>query len=176
MGDTPSAVHFHLRYRENTSSWSCKVCLNVVTYPGFVWLIRRGLDSIIEFIEPLYNWLQQFTNRYQTHCHLVQNWQNFSGLFPSSCIPKKTRRFGNWICFRPQVKVGEKTPAQLGPLEKANLNHWTPSSESFQVHIVIIFWLDTPRELFWLPTELSVIVFSLYSLGSDHSTENTSVA
>jgi hypothetical protein len=36
----------------------------------------------------------------------------------------KTRRFGNWICFRPQVK-GEKTPTQLGPLERANLNHWT---------------------------------------------------
>jgi hypothetical protein len=30
----------------------------------------------------------------------------------------KIRRFGNWICFRPQVKVGEKTPAQLGPLER----------------------------------------------------------
>jgi hypothetical protein len=38
----------------------------------------------------------------------------------------KTRRFGNWICFRPQVKGGggEKTPTQLGPLERANLNHW----------------------------------------------------
>jgi hypothetical protein len=35
---------------------------------------------------------------------------------------QKTRRFGNWICFRPQVKVGEKTPTQLGPLERANLN------------------------------------------------------
>jgi hypothetical protein len=32
---------------------------------------------------------------------------------------QKTRRFGNSICFRPQVKVGEKTPAQLGPLERA---------------------------------------------------------
>jgi hypothetical protein len=70
---------------------------------------------------------------------------------------KKTRRFGNWICFRLQVKVGEKTPTQLGPLERDNLNHWTscflehrtmekvqknvvnpvqhtPSSESFQVY------------------------------------------
>jgi hypothetical protein len=28
-------------------------------------------------------------------------------------------------CFRPQVKVGEKTPTQLGSLERANLNHWT---------------------------------------------------
>jgi hypothetical protein len=27
----------------------------------------------------------------------------------------RTRRFGNWICFRPQIKVGEKTPTELGP-------------------------------------------------------------
>jgi hypothetical protein len=33
---------------------------------------------------------------------------------------QKTWRFGNWICFHPQVKVGEKTPTQLGPLERAN--------------------------------------------------------
>jgi hypothetical protein len=39
-------------------------------------------------------------------------------------IFQKTQRFGNWICFRPQVKVGEKTPTQLGLLERANLNHW----------------------------------------------------
>jgi hypothetical protein len=38
---------------------------------------------------------------------------------------QKTRRFGNWIWFRPQVKVGEKKPTQLGPLQRANLNHWT---------------------------------------------------
>jgi hypothetical protein len=35
----------------------------------------------------------------------------------------KIQRFGNWICFRPQVR-GE-TPIVLGPLERANLNHWT---------------------------------------------------
>jgi hypothetical protein len=29
-----------------------------------------------------------------------------------------TRRFGKWICFRPQVKGGKKTPTQLGPLER----------------------------------------------------------
>jgi hypothetical protein len=34
-------------------------------------------------------------------------------------------RTGLSVCFRPQVKVGEKTPSQLGPLERANLNHWT---------------------------------------------------
>jgi hypothetical protein len=50
------------------------------------------------------------------------------GLFPSSGFleNRKKCRFGNWICFRPQVK-GKKTPTQLGPLEKANLSHWTGS-------------------------------------------------
>jgi hypothetical protein len=35
---------------------------------------------------------------------------------------KETRRFGNWICFRPQVR---EKPILLGPLERASLNHWT---------------------------------------------------
>jgi hypothetical protein len=35
---------------------------------------------------------------------------------------RKTRRFGNWICFRPQVR---EKPILLGPLERASLNHWT---------------------------------------------------
>jgi hypothetical protein len=37
----------------------------------------------------------------------------------------KTRRFWNWICFLPQVKG--KTPTHLGPLERANFNHWVTS-------------------------------------------------
>jgi hypothetical protein len=32
-------------------------------------------------------------------------------------------RFGNWICFHPQVRW--ETPTLLGPLERADLNHWT---------------------------------------------------
>jgi hypothetical protein len=35
----------------------------------------------------------------------------------------RTLRFGNWICFRPQVR--RETPTLLGDLERANLNHWT---------------------------------------------------
>jgi hypothetical protein len=50
---------------------------------------------------------------------------------------KKTQRFGNWICFRPQMKVREKTPTQLGSLERANLNHWTPLSD---LHSYLIIW------------------------------------
>jgi hypothetical protein len=61
----------------------------------------------------------------------------------------ETRRFGKWICFRPQVKMGEKTPTQLGLLERANLNHRTrgkvqnpsncvcyiPSSEPIKIYL-----------------------------------------
>jgi hypothetical protein len=47
------------------------------------------------------------------------------GLFPSSSILKnrKTQRFGNWICFHPQVR-GQEAPTQLGPLQRASLNHF----------------------------------------------------
>jgi hypothetical protein len=34
----------------------------------------------------------------------------------------RTQRFGNWICFRPQVKM--KTPTPLCPVERVNLHHW----------------------------------------------------
>jgi hypothetical protein len=59
-----------------------------------------------------------------TYIYRSQNYQVF-GLCPSSSVLKnlRTQRFGNWICFRPQV--GGKTPSQLGTLERANLNHWT---------------------------------------------------
>jgi hypothetical protein len=43
----------------------------ILTYPDFVWLIRRSLDLMIEFIEPSYDWLQQFTNLSLRHCHLL---------------------------------------------------------------------------------------------------------
>jgi hypothetical protein len=51
----------------------------------------------------------------------AQNYWVF-GLCPSSGILETSKHFGNWICFRPQVRV-EKTPTQLCPLESANLNH-----------------------------------------------------
>jgi hypothetical protein len=56
----------------------------------------------------------------------------------------------------------------IGPLHNCLQQFW---------YTVIFFRLDTPRELFWLLTELSVVFgLSLYNLGSDHRTENTSVA
>jgi hypothetical protein len=50
--------------------FSFAVISSIVTYPGFSWLIKQFLDLMIEFIGPLYNWLQQFTNHYLAHCHL----------------------------------------------------------------------------------------------------------
>jgi hypothetical protein len=34
----------------------------------------------------------------------------------------KLRRFGSWFFFRLQVK-GREAPTQMGPLDRANLNH-----------------------------------------------------
>jgi hypothetical protein len=58
------------------------------------------------------------------HSELIGFWT-----CPSSSIKKilkiREQRFGNWICFRPQVRGEGLVPSQLGPLERANLNHWT---------------------------------------------------
>jgi hypothetical protein len=59
--------------------------------------------------------------RILTMVYVVQNSQNFSGLFPSSCIPKNTM-LRKLDLFPSSGKCGEKTPTQLGPLERANLN------------------------------------------------------
>jgi hypothetical protein len=39
----------------------------------------------------------------------------------------ETRRFENWICFRPQVRTVEK-PTQFGPLKRANPSHYLVQS------------------------------------------------
>jgi hypothetical protein len=55
-------------------------------------------------------------------CNTQNDW--VFGLCPSSGILKiRKQRFGNWICFRPQVRWA--TPALLDPLERANLNYGT---------------------------------------------------
>jgi hypothetical protein len=46
-----------------------------------------------------------------------QNSQNFSGLFPSSGIPKNMM-FRKLDLFPSSGEGGEKTPTQLGPLER----------------------------------------------------------
>jgi hypothetical protein len=51
--------------------------------------------------------------------------------------PRKTRRFGNWVCFRPQVR---ENPILLGPLERASPNHWASaiSAISNVVNVLLI--------------------------------------
>jgi hypothetical protein len=52
---------------------------------------------------------------------MVYNTQNrwVSGVCPShGILNTKKQRFGSWMCFRLPVKM--ETPAQLGPLERAN--------------------------------------------------------
>jgi hypothetical protein len=47
--------------------------------------------------------------------------------FPSSGILENTT-FRKLDLFASSGEGGEKTPAQLGPLKRANLNHWTSDS------------------------------------------------
>jgi hypothetical protein len=58
---------------------------------------------------------------------------------PSSGILKnyRTQLFGNWICFRPQVR-GE-IPTLLGLLERTNLTHWTQGTQQSR-------WLSSPLD------------------------------
>jgi hypothetical protein len=59
---------------------------------------KMFLDLMIEFIEPLYNWLQQFTIHYLTHCHhlltvhstgtiLTSNWTELNYSIVLLCTP-----------------------------------------------------------------------------------------
>jgi hypothetical protein len=68
------------------------------------------------------NYVKHFSfYRVLTTVYNTQNYWVF-GLFPSSGIleNRKHGRFGNWICFRPQVKGGEDTYS-VGPLRMSQL-------------------------------------------------------
>jgi hypothetical protein len=61
--------------------------------------------------------------RILTMVYVEQNSQNFSGLFPSSGIPKNMT-FRKLDLFPSSGEGGEKTPTQLGPLiEISSLTH-----------------------------------------------------
>jgi hypothetical protein len=69
------------------------------TRRGFCVSNKMGLDFMIEFTGPLYNWLQQFTNHYLTHYYLPPTGHstgtiltsNWTPLFSSVlCTPRKT--------------------------------------------------------------------------------------
>jgi hypothetical protein len=67
--------------------WDGLRCHYIVTYPGFAWLIRQVLDLTAEFIGPLYNWLQQFTNHYVTHCYLLPTGHSTGTIPTLDCTP-----------------------------------------------------------------------------------------
>jgi hypothetical protein len=45
-------------------------------------------------------------------------------VFVRRLVFRRTQRFGNGTCLRPQVR-GLETPTLVGPLERANPNYWT---------------------------------------------------
>jgi hypothetical protein len=104
------------------------------------------------------------------------------GLFPTSGILENTTFR---ICFRPQVDVGEKTPTQLGPLERANLSHWlcfpecqtmekvqkpstsvcyTPSSEPFRIYILYYLVNVITKDMFCMTDFLLSLKCLFYSV------------
>jgi hypothetical protein len=70
--------------------------------------------------------VRTFPNNY-----VVQNYTVYFGLYPSSGIyDKKSQRFGDWICLRPQVD-GARQTYSVGPVRKRQ-------SQSLDVVIVVI--------------------------------------
>jgi hypothetical protein len=74
---------------------------------------------------------------------MVYNTQGYwvSGFFPSSGILENTM-FRKLDLFPSSGEGGGKTPTQLGPLERTNLNHWTPLSD---LHSYLIIWDQANR-------------------------------
>jgi hypothetical protein len=97
---------------------------NIVTCLGFAWLIRRGLDLMIEFIGPLYNWLQQFTNHYLTHCQLLptghstgtiltSNWTELHYSVVLTCTPLYSYVLLNVSSYNSLALTSRKTPSSV---------------------------------------------------------------
>jgi hypothetical protein len=78
-----------------------------------------------------------------TPCHLVIGCQYFRGTycmyFWTFSIVRYSREQKHDVSETASVSVlrwsGEKTPTQLGPLERANLNHWTTQSDLHSTHM-----------------------------------------
>jgi hypothetical protein len=95
----------------------------VVSEERFAYIFRLEWR---QYVHPKRRWNQA------TWCHLLEHYfsQNYwvFGLFPSSGILENRKddvsETGSVSLLRWR---GEKTPSQLGPLEKANLNHWLSS-------------------------------------------------
>jgi hypothetical protein len=137
---------------------------HTVTYPGFAWLKRRVLDLMIEFNGPSYSWLQQFTNHYLTHCHLLPTGRS-TGTIPTSNWTELHCQFKSKLCYDRRYS----RPVCLG------IKH--PSGAYDQIFITVnqlrVCWCGvlslTRGPVCRLPDSVG---FSLYNLASDNSTEN----
>jgi hypothetical protein len=68
----------------------------------------------------------------------IQSYWACFGLYPSSCMWKtKDHNVSETGSVSVLRWMGQDKSTQLGPLERASLNHWndTPSSESFEVYL-----------------------------------------
>jgi hypothetical protein len=69
-----SSVLFRLVYHSSS-------CSNIAAYQGFAWLTKRVFDLVIEFIGPLYNLLQHFTNHYR-RLDTLDFWTHYTNPLP----------------------------------------------------------------------------------------------
>jgi hypothetical protein len=76
---------------------------------------------------------------------MLYNTQNYwvFGLCPSSGILEPREHVSENGCFHPQVGGGGKIPTVLGPLERANLNHWTARPDTDPVSETLCFIVST---------------------------------
>jgi hypothetical protein len=120
---TPQSPTFYLLIISLLCLLNLLICISSITWVSFLFLVWH---LYIHIVDSKWFWRWCITHRitgFLDFFHRLVFW--------------RTRGFGNWVCFRPQVKVGEKTPTQLGPLERANFNHWTPLSD---LHSYLIVW------------------------------------
>jgi hypothetical protein len=78
------------------------------------------------------------------------NW--VSGLRPQYRIPNKTQRFGNWVCFYPQVKRwrGVYSDGASGKSQSQSLDYWrnlAGASPHFQLKTETDKTSETPSRL-----------------------------
>jgi hypothetical protein len=113
FGSEREIVWKSTRFRMLSSKISCLWCVHIVTYQGFVWQIRRGLDLMIEFIGPLYNCLQQFTNHtLSSSSDWALHW-NYSELHYSVVLPQFKSPALFCITYNSLARTPRKTPSSV---------------------------------------------------------------
>jgi hypothetical protein len=117
---------------------------------------------MIGFIWPLYNWLQQFTNHYLTHCHLLPTGHSMETILTS-----------NW------TELSIQSQSHIATEGQSVNKFWCRASSGAHDQIFITVWqlrssfvgLPLWREDGSVFCTCCFVGFLLYSLGSDHSRE-----